>query len=344
MILKREGLNIKGCSLAARTALLTLCLLWILTKPAYAVSTDQAAEPVDTAKECSLTLTYGDGEKKFAGMEINLYHIADITEDYEFDIDKAFALENVNLKGIRSQEMWSEVITTLNAYIVGEGVECNQQAVTNKQGQVHFSKLTPGIYFVKWTHNETADRITGFEPSLITVPVMDSQGNWSYDVEAYPKTGGYETDSIAMSVSKLWEDIDYEESRPDTIDVDIYKNGMVERTVTLSEECSWVYTWQTEDVDAEWVCVEKKIPAKYVMTVDKRDTNFIITNSISGGENNVDNLKKSPDSPVDNQVRTAPDTGDTMDVWKYLTILCISVIALLLVSAYVVMVQGTKKR
>lgn len=350
MILRKISMFFKKGNLAAGIVLLALGIFFMMSKPVYAVSTDKAVEPIDADKDCSLTLTYGDDEKTFGGMEINLYRVADISENYEFTITERFNAENFNFSGIKNQEAWAEVIGTLNSYITGWGVAFDQQEITDEKGKVHFNDLKPGVYFVKWTHNNAGEKISGFEPSLITVPSMDSQDMWDYDVEAYPKSGGSEKDKILYTVSKLWNDIGYEEKRPESIDVNIYKNGKIDRTVTLDKECNWVYTWETKDVDAEWVCVEKKVPAKYVMTADKRENNFVIINSISGGGTEEDNPPEyddpdKPDNPAGNEDtpggRTGgnPNTGDTMKLWKYLTILCISVIALLLVSAYVILAR-----
>lgn len=105
---------------------------------------------------------------------------------------------------------------------------------------------------------------------------------------------------------KLWKGDNGSHARPATIEVEIFRNGTSYQTVTLSEENHWVYTWSAEDDGSDWKVVERNIPTGYTMTVEERETAFVLTNTF------------------DHDVPKPPETGDTANIMLWVILMIVS--------------------
>ena len=86
------------------------------------------------------------------------------------------------------------------------------------------------------------------------------------------------------------------------------KNGERYETVILSEENNWSYSWTVKQADAIWNVTEKNVPEGYTMTVEVRESSFVVTNTYT-----------SSDNPPD-----LPQTGDTSNIMLYVILMLIS--------------------
>ena len=77
---------------------------------------------------------------------------------------------------------------------------------------------------------------------------------------------------------KVWEDGDGE-NRPESIQVQLLKNGEVAETVTLSAGNNWRYTWRNLSEKEDWRVVEKETPKGYTVTVSQEGITFVMTNT-----------------------------------------------------------------
>ena len=89
-----------------------------------------------------------------------------------------------------------------------------------------------------------------------------------------------------ISVEKVWDDNnDQDGIRPAAIKVQLYADGKASgRTVELSENNNWKYTWndldkQKDGEDIVYTVDEIEIPDGYTKTVTNKETKFIITNT-----------------------------------------------------------------
>ena len=105
---------------------------------------------------------------------------------------------------------------------------------------------------------------------------------------------------------KLWKGDNGSHARPATIEVEIFRNGTSYQTVTLSEENHWTYTWSAEDDGSDWKVVERNIPTGYTMTVEERETAFVLTNTF------------------DHDVPKPPETGDTANIMLWVILMIVS--------------------
>jgi LPXTG-motif cell wall-anchored protein len=113
-----------------------------------------------------------------------------------------------------------------------------------------------------------------------------------------------EPDEETFKVLKLWRGDENQNDRPKSIEVEIFCNGISYKTVTLSEDNHWAYTWSAKNDGSNWTVVERNIPQGYTMTVEERQATFVLTNT----RNSTD-----PDEP--------PKTGDTMNILLYVLVM-----------------------
>ncbi len=304
------------CALRHLAVLLVFTVLTVQTAfSAFAVSTADANEKIKTDAVCSLTLTYLCDDAPCQGLEAEIYPAAVITEDYEFSLAGPFEKYSVDINAVASQSEWDAVTDTLSAYIIADEIAPMAMAVTDEKGMISFKDLAVGIYYLRWTGNMLPGDLEGFEPFLISVPTVGEDGKWVYDVAAFPKpTGSFPTPGNTpetLKVIKQWRD-NSDKERPVSVDVDIYRDNVLFKQVSLNAENNWSCTWGSAEKH-EWTVVEHKVPDRYTVTVEREGQVFVITNT-----------KEEPLPPP-------PPSGDTLNIGLYVVLLAVSGAALILV-------------
>ncbi len=268
-----------------------------------AASTTDAVEKVELRNDCRLDITYSSSGTAFVGQEIKLWHIADITADADYTLAGSFENYPITVTGTSSQVEWDEMTVTLNSYILADGILPDHTAKTDENGKVLFENLTAGIYLVGSIRTEKDGKNYIFESFLAAVPGVDNNGKWLYNVSANPKMSENTPSNgvIEYKAVKIWKDNG--KDRPDSVDIEIFRDGILQESVTLGSENDWTYTWTTVDDGSVWSVTEKKVPNGYRVGIQKNGDTFSITNT-----------KKSPDEDV-------PKTGDTTGrtLWILLT-------------------------
>ena len=152
---------------------------------------------------------------------------------------------------------------------------------------------------------------------------MDAEGQWQYaiTVAAKPDILTQPDADRQMKVLKLWKGDEARTDRPKSIDVEIFRNAESYKTVTLSENNHWSYTWTAKDDGSIWNVVERNIPEGYTMTVEERDTAFVLTN-----------IRNTPGTPP-------PATGDSANILLYVVLMLLSGGMLIILS-----IRGKRKQ
>lgn len=260
--------------------LLIVVLSAIAVNNVSALSTADAKELIDASKKCSLTLTYKVDDKRLEGLAIEIFQTATVTRDFQYSMTGVFSDYPIEINRIKTQGEWNSVTDTVGAYITADKIAPLATATTDKNGIVKFENLPVGIYYVRWTGNETVDPVSGFAPFMIAVPGVGDDGKWIYDVTAFPKPGMMPTpDTDKFTLVKLWKDGNQTGKRPAKISVDIFRNGDLYKSVELTAAENWSYTWNT-DGTYTWTAVERNIPSGYTVSIQSKDGNTIqITNT-----------------------------------------------------------------
>lgn len=304
--------------------LLCLCLSWL---PGYAqaASTADAQTPISPDKNCSLTIAYRYDGKGFADQPVRLYKIAEVSADFQYSLTAPFADSGLVLNGVQSVGEWNVIRATLETYLLAAGVNADFTAVTDQNGQACFRALKPGLYLAITEQVKQNDWTYVFASALIALPGLGTDGLWQYEVAVVSKSKAVppiETDEeIEFKVLKLWKGDNGRTDRPQSIEAEIFRDGAAYQTVILSEENHWTYSWKAKNDGATWKVVERNVPTGYTMTVEERETSFVITNT-------------RPQDKTD-----GPKTGDTSHIMLWLMLMIISGSMLVMIG-----IMGKRKR
>ena len=294
-------------------ALLLFFCICLLPCQVQAASTAEAKEPISTDKNCSLTISYCSGGIAFSELPVKLYKIADVTANYQYTLTPAYEKSNLLLNGVQTVGEWNVIRSTLETYILANGIKEEFSAVTDAEGNVFFDTLKPGLYLAITERIMQDETIYVFDAAIISLPGLGADGLWQYQVHVTAKSEvippSEDDEKIERKVVKLWKGDNGRTVRPATIEVEIFRNGISYQTVTLSEDNRWAYTWSAKDDGSDWKVVERNIPVGYTMTVDERGTSFVLTNTF------VQDVPNTPDMP---------QTGDTANIMLYVIVMIVS--------------------
>ena len=304
--------------------LLCLCLSWL---PCYAqaASTTEVKEPISPDKGCALTISYRYDGKSFSNHPVKLYKIADVSAMFQYSLTTPFASSGLILNGVQSVGEWNVIRSTLETHILANGVTADFTGATDQDGQVCFNALKPGLYLAITEEVLQDEWIYSFDSALVALPGLRADGLWQYEVAVASKAKAIppaETDEeIERKVLKLWKGDNGRSDRPQSIEVEIFRDGVSYQIVTLSEENHWTFSWFAKNDGATWKVVERNVPTGYTMMVEERGTSFVLTNT------------RPPDKP------DIPQTGDTTNVMLYFVLMNASGVMLIILG-----IAGKRKR
>lgn len=269
-------------------------MILIIPSKGNALSTADVNERIDLTRDCSLTLNYSYDNYEFNGIDVKIYYVASVTSDFRYHLSSDFISYPISINGIKINREWTSLEQTLNAYIEADGIK-EMMSFSIENNKIMISDLKPGLYFVKTEKIDTEDYTLLFDSFLISIPNLSEDGSWNYDVLVYPKVEEYvlRGNKINYSVIKEWND-DLGK-RPDSVDIEIYKDGLLVDAQVLSSLNNWTYKWETDDDGSEWIVVERNIPSGYNVSILKKDRSFIIVNTDSnykeGNPETLDDIK-----------------------------------------------------
>ena len=285
---------------------------WLPTCPVKAVSTTDASEPINVNQECMLTLSYTCDGTAFEDVSVKLYKIADVSSDFQYTLTSNFESSALILNGIRTNGEWNVIRSTLEAHIVADNIAAEAIVKTDSEGLVCFEDLKPGLYLAVVGTVTQKDITCSFDSALVALPGLNTEGIWQYQVTVASKSEIIppgEKD-VELKILKLWKGDEGRNSRPKYIEVEIFKDEESYKKVVLSQDDNWSYSWTAKDDGAKWTVIERNTPSGYAMTLEKRSTSFVLTNTYT---------PKNPDEPFD-----APQTGDTSNIMLYVILMIVS--------------------
>lgn len=273
------------------------------------------ADTLDPNADASLTLHYQKEGLGFENLDIGIYRIAQANRNGSFRVLAPYDSYPINIQGIKTQEKWNRVAQTLWSYIVADQRKPDREGKTDANGTVRFENLDTGLYFVR---EVVVDHDTGtyiFNQFMVYVPTPQTDGTYTYHVEARPKCISF-VPKTHYSVTKLWQDTGYQYARPQSVSVEIYKDGVLQETQMLTQDNNWTYAWTvTGDQPGNWTVVEKDVPDIYKVTVQENNGAFSIINTYS--------------VPPD-----IPQTGDSFSPLLWILLLCLSGAGLMVLGVY----------
>lgn len=302
--------------------LLTLCIA--IMPFGSALAADEGM--INPEADASLTIAYRCEDLAFPGLQLELYKIASVSADFSFTLEKSFLGHGLEINGVESTAEWNTVRTTLEALIVSKNIGPTATAATNEEGEVSFGDLKPGLYFVTAASGEQDGTKCSFDCALVSLPSYGGDGALEYHVAVAAKPTMISLGDIEYKVIKLWKDENDPGYRPKSIEVEIYKNRKLHETVVLSEKNNWTYTWTAPNDGSRWLTTEKKVDESYILSVERREASFVLTNTL--GSNRPDNPPKPP-----------PPTGDSSNIMLYSILMYASGAVLIVLG-----ITGRRKR
>ncbi|MBO5623902.1 MAG: Cna B-type domain-containing protein, partial [Butyrivibrio sp.] len=142
----------------------------------------------------------------------------------------------------------------MESYIDANGIAEVASGVSDGNGETLYGNLDLGVYFVRSDDMIKGDFIHSFINFVYPVPILEKPevgGNLTinYNPSASPKKSKVQRDVLThCSIRKVWMDSGYAENRPDTVAFEIYSDGALMETVTLSADNNWTYEWSNEGI------------------------------------------------------------------------------------------------
>lgn len=257
------------------------CLLASLLLAALLPTAAVARGVINTTEPVSLTIQY-----PCRGITFRLYRVAEVSAYGEYTLTGDFQDDPVTLKQ-PDQAGWRALAATLDGYAARDQRVPLATRETDADGRLTFSGLEAGMYLVTWQKHTTDGYTYTPVPFLVSLPGLDGEDNWIYDVTAGPKYDREEApvqpggETVRRKVLKVWEDDGAEDERPESVTVQLLRNGKVYDTVTLSGKNRWSYEWEGLNKDDTWQVVEAGVPEEYTVTVSREGITFVVTNTLT---------------------------------------------------------------
>lgn len=205
---------------------------------------------------------------------------------------------------------------TLYQYIKAKKVGENkaQHPSTDANGNLTFQGEDGCVYLLGTEEMvEYGGRAYKANPIFMTVGGGSSD---EADLKSSENQGGHmlSVNTGNLEVTKHWTG-DSQETRPSSIEVELYENNELKDTVTLNAANNWTYTWEDPDGEGSWTCIEK-VPDGYTYTVlgtnEGNKDIWMITNTadIPGESNDSVIENDDPDPTIQDDTLTGKDTKE----------------------------------
>lgn len=241
---------------------------------------------IDESRGCEISVQYTVQTGPAANVAFRLYRVARCNSDGSLTMDNAFKGYPVVIDTTDSERM-TALAMTLEGYVAKDHIAAIDDGVTDSTGLVKFpvkaTTLSPGVYLILGNSFVFGRTRYTPEPIVVQIPYTESSGEWGYSASVELKYTSEQIpddkdDTINKKVLKVWRGDD-EETRPDSIQVVLLKNGSVYDRVTLSEKNNWRHLWTSLDDSAKWLIVEDDVPEGYTVSTSVQGITCVITNT-----------------------------------------------------------------
>ena len=256
---------------------------------------------VFAASQGTIHIKFLHENNPISGAVFSAYRVADMSENGEFTITKAFSDYPISWDEFVIDKDEGELAFTLSSLVSRDNIPADAHGATDEKGEISFRELQKGVYLVVGDA-VTANKTMYFpQPVLVLLPDLTNGSFPVYEVTIEPKYEyrELEDETITRKALKIWKN-DSSKQRPSEITVQLLQNGKVYDEQVLSESNNWRYTWRGLDPAYNWQIAEKDVPQGYTVSANQKNTTFTITNTYNRTNTIPD--KQKPDS-------TLPNTG-----------------------------------
>ncbi len=270
-----------------------------------------AAGKINVDQSSDLEVSFQPENQPASDVSFEIYRIASVSEYGEYTFVEPYSHYPLSLD-IQEESDWDKLVTTLSGYIAADQLQPAKTVVTDHDGIAKFSGIETGIYLVKGEQYRRDNKTYIPQTFIVALPNVNSENSWDYQIKSIVKYQT-QTEPNQLTVLKVWDD-QSNESRPKSIEIELYNKDVLFDTILLNSENNWTYTWTDLPEDGEWTVKEKEVPEGYEVNVEKQPQGFIVTNI----------LKNSPNKPT-----PLPQTGQT---WWPIPLLIIASVILFAVG------------
>lgn len=223
--------------------------------------------------DATMTLICKRADTILSGMNWDIYYIGQRCEN-TYTLEGSFADYPVSIDVSSTQSMVNAAVTLEN-YAVIDNIPYTHSGYIDEYGYLTFSGLKSGLYLVSG-HIFNVD-VVFYQPSPVLVEIDLEAEDPDIDLIVYPKIKYALLSEVNLnnSVKKNWFDT---KQSHDPIEVEIYKNGDIFDTVTLSEDNDWAHSWKATEY-AQWRVKEKVVPKDYTVNYYSDNGKFVIENT-----------------------------------------------------------------
>lgn len=263
---------------------------------------------INTNNKATLNIYHSYGDKPLSDVKFSIYHIADITEQVQFNVKDTFKQYPINFDAIYDSTEWYILADTLANYIKIDSIPATNTITTNSEGKATLSDLKVGLYLGVAEEVSINNKTIQTKPFLVSLPNIDERNDiWTYNITVNTKTDEDINENINLFVEKIWENKEADIAAPSSIIVGLYCNGKQYDTVVLSEENDWKHSWINLNKDLEWTIKEIEVPPNYTVSYEVYRSNITITNTYENEK--TDTEDEEDEENTENDESKLPTTG-----------------------------------
>jgi hypothetical protein len=258
-------------------------------------------------EEIKLTIKSTYDGTPIANQHFRIYEYGELNSAQAIDVDDDFYDFPVDYENM-TPDNWEDMALIISSYAMRARIMPVCEGDTDENGVLTFTESEHGlgtaIYLVTGDDTDIGRTRYSCEPFFVSLPGTKN-GQYVYEEEAYPKIQAIDLpEEETVQVVKLWDDTGKEDSRPDSVEVELLQDGTVVDTQTLSQDNNWRFTWNQLDADSSWTVVEKNVPTGYTVTLDKSNDTYTLTNKADT------TTSEDPKNPEDTSTgKKLPQTG-----------------------------------
>ena len=266
--------------LLKQTLAFACCAVLLLSLFAVCACAATVVPPLDETHICSLTIKAVYNTTPLPGMEFDLYRVGDVSgSDPTFTLTGDFAGMPIDPMTMDTDD-WDALAVTLLTCATNLQLNPGWTVTADANGFATQDQLGTGLYLVVGNCIQIQENIYSCKPFLVSLPGF-KRGAWDYDPVAVPKISVTSTETIELSVHKIWDDWWDQSYRPGSIKVNLYCDGILFRTAVLNERTSWRATFTNLPAQRNWTITEEYVE-HYTVRITRNGNSFTITNRYDG--------------------------------------------------------------
>lgn len=254
--------------------LLLFLFILILVKPnSHAINNNE--------RGINYTINLEYSGERLENQEISIYRIGEFTKDNKLILDDFYKNYPIDLSDIKIRNV-NEYVNLFTGYILKDKIDPTYIDKTDNNGNINL-KLKRGLYLIRSEDLKKDGFIYRINPYLINLPEIDPKDlKEIYNTISFPKISKdrISDKKINIDLLKIWEDKEYEDKRPNNVEIDLLEDGKIKDTISLSQKNNWTYSWNNLKSTSTYNIVEKNIDKKvYKVKIQRENNLFTLTNT-----------------------------------------------------------------